>query len=552
MLTFTTGLVACSQQDERIGYTPVSLAVANDARTDVFEAVDSTTTRLTRAQRTRLAGLLEQPWVAEPALVRLRTDAGARLRSSSSFSVAGADGQRIMLQKSKTRRGAGGGVAWDANGPSAVVVEGTLDADNVFATVHDAGRVVRYEPIGGGMHVRFTSRVRPGAQVEIDRQPPVMIDTTTRDVERDGAQLQTSAAGVAAQTATPRLLTPQSLADNGAPYIKVMFVYTPATLAFYVGSVSALTAAVNAQVDDANAAYASSGIQQTLLVTSIQPVSYVEGTKNVGTINGETFNGTAFSGVRTQRVQQKADVVAVLAKTVFVDSSIRYCGDASNRAITSLAISFVTLDVQCFSFPVYLLAHEVGHLSGASHQANTGGAAIPGAQAWIDPQNAFRTIMSTLDPCGPFSCPVVRYFSTPNLTEPQTGRPLGVVGTANNASTINQRATIMRDLAAPDAPSVSQVNYSSGQRPTFSWPTVAGATIYSAFRCETGPFGSSCNSVPVSYTSVGSSVVFEDVFRTLTGGYPPCAKATRYYARAYDAIDGASAPSFQQPTVCLQ
>jgi len=76
-----TGLVACSQQDERIGYTPVSLAVANDARTDVFEAVDSTTTRLTRAQRTRLAGLLEQPWVAEPALVRLRTDAGARLRS---------------------------------------------------------------------------------------------------------------------------------------------------------------------------------------------------------------------------------------------------------------------------------------------------------------------------------------------------------------------------------------------------------------------------------------------------------------------------------------
>lgn len=135
-----------------------------------------------------------------------------------------------------------------------------------------------------------------------------------------------------------------------------------------------------------------------------------------------------------------------------------------------------------------------------------------------------------------------------------TSRPLGNSSVVNTVAVHNQRSFAMRELIAPAAPaSFTQINFDFGQRPRFSWPKVAFASLYQVWRCQPSPWGGggSCGTVSFSYFDFGSSMQVEDLLQTLGNSWP-CNKPTRYYATAIDLVDGTSPPTNMQPIVCLQ
>ncbi len=247
--------------------------------------------------------------------------------------------------------------------------------------------------------------------------------------------------------------------------------------------------------------------------------------------------------VQSWRDSQLAAVVMMFV------SNPQYCGIASGIGV-SAGGAYALTDISCV--PNQTFAHEIGHLAGARHDNDATQSPFAYGHGYVDTQQAFRTIMAVGTSCG--NCARLNRWSTIEQTEPSTGRPLGNASFSNNTAVLRLRATSFRDFLTPSPVSfVSQVNYGAGQRPRFSWQGVSGATNYTAFRCETSSWGgSSCASLSFSYSSSGNTFQVEDLMRTLSGAYPPCAKQGRYYVTSFHPVDGIAQPSFSQPVVCLQ
>lgn len=159
---------------------------------------------------------------------------------------------------------------------------------DVVASLRRGTSLHRFEPLGGGLHVRF--RIDPNRTgSSIDELAPACTDDS---LYAGSTTAYSTAAQVRAglskqQPKSSRLPAPQAgslsgSVDNGGPYVKVLVLYT-SFAAQIVGS--SIASQIQDQLNEANTAYASSGIQQTLVATSIQHIAFNEGTNETPASN---------------------------------------------------------------------------------------------------------------------------------------------------------------------------------------------------------------------------------------------------------------------------
>jgi peptidyl-Asp metalloendopeptidase len=298
-----------------------------------------------------------------------------------------------------------------------------------------------------------------------------------------------------------------------APYvIDVLLLYTQGILTRYAGNTSAVHAALQSALDDANQALRNS--QVTNIVFSprgpeflpnqtVPAFSYdaapiedalnrVAGVERVVGPPFYTFPGNTF--VSGRRNTNWADVVAVARSDL---SGQGTCGVSFvNRVVVNNDYPTEPgADFEKFAYLVYdpgcnadrlNLAHELGHQLGMEHDPpNYGGWWVPGFTTscpWSfghkhsmgDPQFRFRTIMAYWEnvhggpggwpSCGSSAaCPQIDAFSTPLLEWANGLYPVGTIGgvspigvsvqtptqyRANNADTVKRLAPIVQDYRA--------------------------------------------------------------------------------------------------------
>ncbi len=501
-------------------------------------------TRLSAAEQQRVTEIVSRPWVEAPSLLRFNPTVASHLRSGTDVNYTTATRTQFALRKHRGGKITSGGAdLWiaDAADGARMHVDAVIDDAHFVGTIQDPDGNYVIEPLGGGTHIRYRINSR--------NLPPEHDPRSPNGADSVGASTMSAIDGVAIAPSSASAAMPlggvQFALDNGAPYIKVLVVYTPEAAAA-VGGSGNIDYWANLAVDQANQSYVNSYVQQTLLLTSAQPVSYSSAGKSTNTMVNQltSTNDGIIDVVHSWRAQQMADVVIMLT------GSTDNCGEAA-MINASVATGFGVVDIACVVSNNYTFAHEIGHLQGARHNFSSDGSTSPYVygHGYVDTQNAYRTIMSVPSSCG--NCVRLNYWSNLNVVEPVTGRPLGEPTYANDASVLGQRAASLRDFVTPDPVfNVQQVNYGSGQRPRFTWQASAGATQHTAYRCEYG--SSYCSSLFASYYSNGTTREVEDVTRTLTGGYPPCSNQGKYYVVASHPVDGVSIPSGIQPVVCLQ
>ena len=224
--------------------------------------------------------------------------------------------------------------------------------------------------------------------------PTVSADTVSLSVVRSramGAQSFRKTLGASPVSAS---------VNNGAPFIKVLVVYTSAAAAGQVNIVGAIQAAI----DESNTVYSNSGIQQTLVIAGISQIAYNEAGKGLITMVNElkaTNDGYA-DDVHPLRSQLKADVV------VMVYNNDALCGWSANIGSTFTS-AFAIVHASCLNTTNLTLPHEIGHLQGARHDYANDTASVPRADGhgYVDPNRFWRTVMAIGNPCG--FCDVVPY-----------------------------------------------------------------------------------------------------------------------------------------------
>jgi peptidyl-Asp metalloendopeptidase len=535
-------LVGCSSNEKPADPIAPSASIKSGVP-ELFSTVPSGA-RLSAREQKRMAEIVSRPWVESPSLLRFNSELADHMRRGAAEGYSDATGSQVSLQQRRGGKVLGRAAdLWvaDAGEGKRMHVDAVVDGTSFFGTIQDAERNYIIEPLGGGTHIRY--------RVDSRRLPPEHDPSMPNGAETVGEAVADTAGGARLIPELSKAGLPvgvaQSMLDNGAPYIKVLVVYTPQAAA-QVGGSTEVNYWANIAIDQANQSYLNSYVQQTLLLTQVTPVTYSSTGQSTNTMVNQlaSINDGIIDVVHTWRAQEKADIVVML--TGPADN----CGEAKQINATA-STAFAVVSIDCIVTNNYTFHHEIGHLQGARHDFAADGNTVPyvSGHGYVDPQNAFRTIMAVPGSCG--SCVRLNYWSTLNVVEPFTGRPLGEATYANNASVVNQRSTQLRDFVTPPPVfNVQQVNYGFGQRPRFSWQASPGAAQHTAFRCE---YGSSwCSSLFASYSAYGTTREVEDVMRTLTGGYPPCSRQGRYYVVAYDPVDGISPPSGIQPVVCLQ
>ena len=158
-----------------------------------------------------------------------------------------------------------------------------------------------------------------------------------------------------------------------------------------------------------------------------------------------------------------ADIVVLITGPVPA-SEMGSCGQASQMeslATAECAYAFAVVPVNCatikHSFP-----HELGHLMGADHGQSAGATdtdppPFDHNHGYETPTKAWHTIMAgPTVTCGSAACPPrILYWSNPEISYPAgtttPSLPTGVLGEADNASTLKQTAkTVANFYPSPE------------------------------------------------------------------------------------------------------
>jgi peptidyl-Asp metalloendopeptidase len=539
----------------RIGDQDVALALASlptESPDDLYSLLD-TASVLPSAVRDRVNDLkVGRPWIRDLRIARISARASTLLTRGRRVRFAFDDTRHVSLTGVRHTQNAPSTRSWRGTGDVSTSSQVVLTAMGITGFVRIGQSDYEIIPVGGGLVAVFgIDRSLLPKETESDVVRPTVLppeSTQPRDSEvvDIGVGARVSGRGLAAVNAqvaaAPLALAPGTDVDNGPPYQKVLVVFTQNS-----GVYDQYGAALQA-VNTTNQAYINTGINQTVILAGVAQTTYNESAATTTTqlINHLTSTTDGqMDNVHAERAAARADLVMLVISPTSIPS---ICGVATT-VIASYSTAFAATKANCLTG--FTFAHELGHLQGAHHdpaasQPPTGGFAY--GRGYVDPNGQWRTIMAYGNSCG--ECLRVQYFSNPSVLYPPTGQPMGTSSGNNNALALTATRSTVGNFIAPASPGMmNTINYGNGQKPKFSWPTVAFSSGYTVFRCDSGQ--SFCGSVSFSYTNLGSSWQVEDVLRTLSGLWPPCSKSARYYVRATDLYDGSSEPSWQQPVVCL-
>jgi len=325
-----------------------------------------------------------------------------------------------LVADGPVRVGANGSLTWSGT------VEGspgyatlTFTDDALHADVLYRG--IRYDltPVGGARHlVTVEDRAFP-ADLEVPTPPATASDPLTA-------------------AATPAAPAPD-LSASATRVITLLTWYDARAVAWFGGDALA-NAELTATINETNAAYARSGVSQSLVSVGIEPASQSGSGSAVTDLSHLAGSGDGvLDAVHARRNALGADLVAFVT-TLDDACGVAYLPPGTPSAATS-PYGFAVVHAMC-ARGNYSFAHELGHTMGAGHGGAAGGGLYPYSNGYVDSVHGFRTIMA-YDECG---CPRVPYFSS--ATVRYDGWPTGSA-TADNARTLNATAAGVAGYRGP-------------------------------------------------------------------------------------------------------
>jgi hypothetical protein len=242
--------------------------------------------------------------------------------------------------------------------------------------------------------------------------------------------------------ALPRASKPLKLTVNPATTVDLLIVYT-AQARISAGGTDSFLAEIRNAVADTNNAFGNSRIAASIHLVAAQEVAYNE-SRFLGTdLDRLTDPHDGYlDSVQSLRNQYGADLVSLFVADGD-DAGLGYkLMDRYNRGNADLGFTVVVTSYA--TAPEYVLAHELGHNFGATHdpQNSEGPGFAPDAYGYrfkID-NNVYHDIMA-YDPGQ-----IVPYFSNPDVT--YLGVPVGSK-TANVARVINETAPLVAAYRKP-------------------------------------------------------------------------------------------------------
>lgn len=249
----------------------------------------------------------------------------------------------------------------------------------------------------------------------------------------------------------PASMAPAAVCSD-QDFIDVMVVYTAEADA----AVGDILGEIQAGIDDANEAYANSGIVQRLRLVHAEQVDYAESGDSVLDRDRLQDPSDGFmDGVHALRDTYGADLVSLWTRTG------DWCG--YSFVMGTVAVSFedhgfnaVTLGCAVGN---HTFVHELAHNMGARHDRyvdGTDGSPYDYNHGFVNIADAWRTIMAYNDACedAGTSCTRLQFFSNPDLTyggDPM-GIPDGEPDAADNRTTLNNTRTTVQQFRAAHAP----------------------------------------------------------------------------------------------------
>jgi hypothetical protein len=205
-----------------------------------------------------------------------------------------------------------------------------------------------------------------------------------------------------------------------------------------------IEAEIQLAVDETNASYENSQIQQRISLVGTAPVDYVEE-------RDLWFHLAFLSGTsegRMDEVHQLRDETCADLVSLWVERDPFWCGmawlmDEVTSSFASLAFSVVRRDCATGNLT---FGHELGHNMGAHHDryVELEDGAFSYSHGLANPDARWRTVMAYDDECfnQGFSCTRIPYWSNPDVL--YEGDPTGVdpnaPDSADNARTLNNTA----------------------------------------------------------------------------------------------------------------
>lgn len=301
--------------------------------------------------------------------------------------------------------GANGSTTWSGLADDGDYATLTFLGGQTVGTVAVDGVVYDISPVSGGTHL-ITQEGRDFP----DEADPVEAPAPPGDGQ-DGA--------------------PAPSAPEVTPVVDVLTWYDDGAVTAYGGDAAAQSE-LAATINETNAAYARSGVNQSVRSVGIEHVTYTgTGVANTELSRLQSTSDGILDAVHTRRNQVAADLVALISP--LSDA----CGIGYLGGPASGSQGFSVNDPGCARGNLSY-AHELGHNMGAGHGPPDGGGLFSYSNGFRDLVNGFRTIMAyNSSSCPGGSCPRVAYFSGPVALF--NGHPVGSA-TFDNARTISERA----------------------------------------------------------------------------------------------------------------
>ncbi|MEZ5207553.1 MAG: fibronectin type III domain-containing protein [Acidimicrobiales bacterium] len=408
---------------------------------------------------------------------RLDAEAVADAAAAGRFTLELTDGVAVTVHGDGAPvPGAGDTTTWSGTTPDGYATF-TFAGDQVFGDVTVAGTRYDVAPTGTGSTHLVTVEQRAFPPEDPPRMPPP------------------AAEGLGDGSAGPAASSP-----SATPVVRLLTVFATDAAAYWGGNANAI-AEISATINEMNAAYARSGIDQVVESVGIEPVAYTSSGSSGTDLDRVTDPADgSLDAVHTRRNETYADVVHLITDLT------TSCGQAYvlGTTVSHAPYAFGVTGASCARANLSMV-HEIGHNMGGGHGNGDGAGIFAYSNGFRNTAHGFRTIMA-YDSTS-FCCPRVAHFSSPTVL--YNGWATGTVN-ADNARTINETAPITAQyrgdppFSPPGAPTaVSAV--AGNTQATVSWtaPGNPGGGPILDYTVTSSPGSKTCTATATSCTVTG-------------------------------------------------